>query len=180
MALKKIAGYLLEAGNLTTIAHYLNLLTDAYLVAALPKYSTGEIRRRAAPPKLIPLSNAFLAVACEADPPTRATDARCWGHWLENACIARAVNAGYRVSYWREEPQEIDMIIEGAAGNWAVEVKGGEFTACDLTGLLLFCSRNREFRPLVIGEPQYRDAAVKTGADFIAWQQYLLDGLPRA
>jgi hypothetical protein len=177
IALHKIAGSLLEAGAISTIAHYLTLLSEAYLVEALPKFSTAEIRRRSSSPKLLPLSNAFLAVVLDDDPPTAATDPLRWGHWLENACLARAVNSGYRVTYWREEPLEVDMVIDGADGKWAVEVKGGEFTGHDLTGLLEFQRRNPAYRPLVIGTERYRQAATRIGVAFLRWQDFVLDGL---
>jgi len=177
VSLRKIAGILLEAGALETIAHYLNLLSEAYLVTVLPKFSTAEIRQRASPPKLVPLSNAFLAVVAEDEPPRATVDPRRWGHWLENACIARAVNAGYRVSYWREEPLEVDMVVAGADGKWAIEVKAGEFTSHDLVGVMQFSSRHREYRPLVIGREPFHTIAAKTGVTFLRWQDFLLDGL---
>jgi len=177
VSLQKISGSIIESGALETIAHYLNVLGEAYLVAALPKFSRTELRRRASPPKLVTLSNAFLAAATEEEPPHTTTDPRRWGHWLENACIARAVNSGYRVTYWREEQQEVDMVIEGEDGMWGVEVKGGEFSSFDLRSLLEFHRRNPDFRPLVIGDERYADAASKIGVEFIRWQDYLLDGL---
>ena len=178
VSMQKIAGSLTEAGNLATIAEYLSLLGDAYLAVGLPKFSSSEIRRRATPPKLITLSNAFLAVATDDAPPTPATDPRRWGHWLENACIARAANDGYTVTYWREEHQEVDMIIDGAAGRWAIEIKGGDYTIRDLVGLAEFHRRHPEYRPLVIGEKRFEDAAIRGGMEFLTWQAYLLDGLP--
>jgi hypothetical protein len=177
LSLQKIAGSLTDAGNLATIADYLSLLNDAYLAAALPKFALTEVRRRATPPKLIPLSNAFLAVASDAEPPTQDTDPRRWGQWLENACIARAINDGYTVTYWREAPQEVDMVIAGDAGDWVVEIKGGDYTLRDLVGLLEFRRRNPNYRPLVIGDHAYRDTAAKAGVDFLSWQSFLLDGL---
>ena len=122
LSLQKIAGNLTDAGNMATIAEYLSLLGEAFLAAALPKYARTEVRKRATPPKLVVLSNAFLAVACDEVPPAPDTDPRRWGHWLENACIARAINDGYTVNYWREEQQEVDMVVEGNAGKWVVRV----------------------------------------------------------
>jgi len=41
--------------------------------------------------------------------------------------LAFALNQGQHVTYWREEPLEIDAVIEGSCGDWAVEVKTGSF-----------------------------------------------------
>jgi hypothetical protein len=43
VSLQKIQGQLQDAGALETIAHYLALLEEAYLVAAIPKYSLAPL-----------------------------------------------------------------------------------------------------------------------------------------
>jgi len=178
VSLQKIAGSLTDAGNLATIADYLGLLEGAFLAAALPRFASSELRRRATPPKLVPLSNAFLAVVSDGEPPTPVTDPRRWGRWLENVCIARAINDGHQVTYWREEGQEVDMVISGMAGHWAVEIKGGDYTLRDLFPLCEFHRRHPEYQRLVIGDPTFRYAAEQAGITFLPWQTYLLDGLP--
>jgi predicted AAA+ superfamily ATPase len=178
ISLQKLAAMLLEKGTLETISHYLSLLNEAYLLAAIDKYSEKEVRKRAAPPKLVPLSNAFLTAYSDTEPPTAEKDPIRWGHWLENACIAATVNAGYHVSYWREEPYEIDMAVTTNGKKWAVEIKSGKFTMYDLKGLLTFIVRHKDFRPLIIGEETFRNIAESNGIDFIRWQDYLLTGFP--
>jgi hypothetical protein len=42
---------------------------------------------------------------------------------MENACLAFAINQGRQVMYWREEPLEVDAVLDGSWGKWAVEVK---------------------------------------------------------
>ncbi len=108
----------MEAGVWKPLLITLPSSSEAYLIAALPKFSALELRRRTSPPKLIALSNAFLAAIDAVDPPSAATDPSRWGRWLENACIAQAVNAGYQVNYWREESRVVDMIINGDEGKW--------------------------------------------------------------
>lgn len=176
LSLQKIRGRLQDEGALHTVAGYLALLEEAYLVAALPKYSAREIRRRAAPPKLVTLNNALLA----ASDPTSIPEAggERFGRWLENACLAHAWNAGQRVSYWREEPLEVDGILEGSWGAWALEVKAGPFAAADLRGLLEFVRRNRRFTPLVVCDQRHRPAAERAGVDSVDWRRFLYDGVP--
>ncbi|MGQ0503696.1 MAG: hypothetical protein ACT4TC_00075, partial [Myxococcaceae bacterium] len=41
--------------------------------------------------------------------------------------MAHAWNDGQKVSYWREEPLEVDSVLEGSWGSWAVEIKTGSF-----------------------------------------------------
>jgi predicted AAA+ superfamily ATPase len=52
VSLQKIQGQLQDSGALETIAHYLELLEEAYLVAPLKKYAARSSRRRSAPPSL--------------------------------------------------------------------------------------------------------------------------------
>ena len=110
ISLQKLCGQLTDKGALETVAHYLHVLEEAYLVAAVPKYSEKALRQRAAPPKLVVLNNAFLAATSNRPPPQPDTEPERWGRWVENACLAHAWNAGQQVSYWRAEPYEVDMI----------------------------------------------------------------------
>lgn len=176
VSLQKIQGQIQDAGALETVAHYLSLLEEAFLVAALPKHTAQGTRRRSAPPKLVTLNNALLAVTDPQGIPDRDRDPSRFGTWVENACLARAWNAGQRVSYWREEPLEIDGIIEGSWGAWAVEVKTGPFQTADLRSLLEFVRRHARFRPLVVCSSEGRPTAERAGIDAITWQEFLLGG----
>ncbi len=178
VSLQKIQGQLHDAGALETIAHYLALLEEAYLVAALPKRSRRLARRRAAPPKLVVLNQALLAVADPRGAPDPERDPARFGAWVENACLAHAWNAGQQVTYWREEPVEVDGVIEGSWGRWLVEVKTGAMSPADLRGLLECGSRLPGFRPLLVCDPAGRPAAERAGIEAVTWQEFLLEGPP--
>jgi predicted AAA+ superfamily ATPase len=177
LSLTKMAGVIGDSGTIETLAHYLSLLEEAYLVSPIRKYSGRELRRRASPPKVVPLSNAFLAASLANDPPSPVSDPATWGVWLENACLAFAIGNEQTVHYWREEPLEVDGVLSGSWGKWAVEVKAGEYGTRDLSGLLEFCRRWPEFRPLVIGDERHADTARRLGVDFLGWRAFLWDGL---
>lgn len=51
ISLQKMSGRLLEKGSMQAIAHYLNLLEEAGLIAAVAKYPDKPIRVRSSPPK---------------------------------------------------------------------------------------------------------------------------------
>lgn len=178
VALQKIQGQLQDRGALETIAHYLALLEEAFLVAPLTKHAANETRRRSAPPKLVVLSNALLAAADPNGAPTPAVDPARFGRWVENACLAFAWNAGQHVSYWREEPLETDAVLDGSWGRWAVEVKMGPFDAPGLRGLFEFVRRRPEYRPLVICDDAGCAVADRLGVPACHWQRFLLEGPP--
>jgi uncharacterized protein len=178
VSLQKLQGQLQDSGALETIAHYLDLLEEAFLVASVPKHAQTMARRRSSPPKLVTLNNALLAVMNPRGPIHPDSDPARFGAWVENACLAHAWNAGQNVSYWREEPFEVDGILEGSWGSWAVEVKTGSFQMTDLKSLLEFVRRNPRFRPLVICGSADRPAAERAGVDSTTWQEFLIGGPP--
>ncbi len=180
VSLQKIQGRLQDSGALETIAHYLGLLEEAFLVAPLPKFSKRGARRRSAPPKLVTLDNALVAVMDPQGIADPGSDPKRFGAWLENACLAHAWNAGQRVSYWREEPLEVDGVFEGSWGRWAVEVKSGPFQTSELRALMELVRRHPELRPLVICSESGRASAERAGVQAVSWQQFLLSRPPEA
>jgi len=176
VSLQKLQGQLHDRGALETIAHYLHLLEEAYVVAPLEKHASRPARRRAAPPKLVTLSNALLAVVDPRGIPDATREPARFGAWVENACLASAWNAGYRVAYWREEPMEVDGILDGSRGAWAIEVKTGAFSAADLRGLLEFTRRFPRYQPLLLCDPSGLPGAARVGVPAISWKRFLLEG----
>lgn len=180
VSLQKIQGQLQDTGALETVAHYLALLEDAFLVAPLQKYAQRAARRRAAPPKLVTLNNALLAVMHPGGIVDARSNPERFGAWVENACLAYAWNAGQQVSYWREEPLEVDGVLEGSWGSWAIDVKTGRFQVSEIKGLFELTRRHPQLRPLVICDDAGRATAERAGVAAIAWQEFLLGGPQRA
>ncbi|MBN1652225.1 MAG: DUF4143 domain-containing protein [Deltaproteobacteria bacterium] len=150
------------------------MLEQAFLVVGLQKYASQPGRRRSAPPKLVTLNNALLAAVDPRGIPDPKQDAERYGRWVENACLAHLINHGQQVTYWREEPHEVDAVIEGSWGKSAIEIKTGRFSSQDLNGLFEFTRRNREFRPLVVCDDAHRKTAERLGVDAVSWQSFLL------
>ena len=178
VSLQKMLGQLQDSGALETVAHYLALLQDAYLIAPIEKHSTQIHRRRASPPKLVVLNNALLSASHPDGAPDPAREPERFGVWVENACLAFAINQGQQVLYWREEPLETDAVCDGSWGKLAVEVKTGRFDVQALRGLLEFCRRNPAFKPLVITAPGDEETARRHGIESISWEDFLIAGPP--
>lgn len=179
VSLQKLQGRLATAA-LETVAHYLSLLEQAYLVAPIEKHSARVVRRRAAPPKLVVLNNALISALHPDGPPDPEREPARFGQWLENACLAHAWNTGHHVQYWREEPLEVDGVIDGPWGPWAMEVKTGRVSGGDLRGVLEFCRRFPRFAPLVVTEAASVSAATSLGVAALSWEDYLIAGGPPA
>ena len=54
------------------------------------------------------------------------------------------------MSYWREEPLEVDAVLEGSWGKWAIEVKTGTVGSSEPRGLAEFVIRNPDYRPMLL------------------------------
>ncbi len=176
VSLQKIQGQLAERGALETVSHYLGLLQEAYLVAALEKFATRATRRRAAPPKLVTLNNALISAVHPDGPPDEGREPARFGAWVENACLASAVNHGQRVTYWREEPLEVDAVIDGSWGRLAVEIKTSRFESRDLAGLFEFCRRYPAYLPVVVTRPGDEETARRFGLRAMSWVEFLVRG----
>jgi predicted AAA+ superfamily ATPase len=119
----------------------------------------------------------LLAALDPQGPPDRARDPARFGAWVENACLASARNAEQQVFYWREGASEVDAVIEGSWGRWALEVKTGAHDSTDLRGLLEFNKRHPAFRPMVLCDDDGRVIAERLNVAAMDWRRYLLRGL---
>jgi hypothetical protein len=97
---------------------------------------------------------------------------------LKSFVLPRIWNSGQGVSYWREEPLEVDGVLDGSWGKWAVEAKTGKFQMKDLTGLIEFTRRYPAFKPLVICGADGLPTAERAEIAAISWQEFLLSGPP--
>ena len=57
LSYQKMVGQLQDAGNTTTLAHYLELLAAAGMVTGLQKHAGAAHRQRASSPKLLALND---------------------------------------------------------------------------------------------------------------------------
>jgi predicted AAA+ superfamily ATPase len=125
----KMLGQLQEAGNTTTLAHYLDLLGGAGLLVGLPKYAGQAVRRRAASPKLQVLNNALLSAQSGLSSAEALADREFWGRLVESAVGAHLANAAAAgdldLFYWRERNREVDFVVQRGRTIAAIEVKSG-------------------------------------------------------
>ncbi|MCC6523177.1 MAG: ATP-binding protein [Polyangiaceae bacterium] len=173
VALQKLRAQLQEPAALGTVAQYLRLLEEAYLVVALDKYAPRGGRRRAAPPKIVVLSNALLGATDPRGFPTRADDPDRRRAWIANACLAHAWGSGQRVTYWREEPFEVDAVIEGSWGKLVVAVRPGSYDATSLRGLREFSRRFPRYIAKVLCDQGEQHVAERAGLEALPWRQFV-------
>lgn len=125
----KMLGQLLDAGNTTTLAHYLDLLAGAGMVRGLPKYAGDVARTRGSSPKLQVMNTALMSAIAGPDFKEAQGDREYWGRLVESAVGAHLANAEtsgeFELSYWREGNREVDFVVKSGARITAIEVKSG-------------------------------------------------------
>jgi hypothetical protein len=122
VSLQKMLGQLTDKGNVTTIAHYLDLLAAAFLIKPLQKYSPEILRIRSSSPKLVVMAQALVAAVQEKSPADLLKDPALRGRWAENAVGSHLIRSGLDVYYWRDRDQEIDFIARRGNNSIAIEV----------------------------------------------------------
>jgi predicted AAA+ superfamily ATPase len=123
-----------------------------------------------------PATGPLLSATHPDGAPDPSREPERFGFWVENACLAFAINQGQQVSYWREEPLEVDAIFDGSWGKWAVEIKTGRFELQGLPGLFEFCRRNPAFRRLIICAPGREEISRRHGIESMNWEDFLMAG----
>lgn len=149
----KMLGQLHDAGNTTTLAHYLRLLETAFLISGLPSFSRGVVRKRASSPKLVLWNDALATSTLLPDFAGARADPELWGRLVENAVGAHLLNhlvgPAWSVSHWREGADEVDYVVSHGQKIWAIEVKSGRTHG--RRGLQKFLARYPGAKPLVVG-----------------------------
>jgi hypothetical protein len=129
LSLNKMVGQLQDAGNVTTLASYLNTLDESRLLCGLQKYAQDEARKYNSVPKLMVYNTALLSAQMNTTFENTLTTPSVWGRWVESAVGSYLLNEAdeydYKLYYWREKDNEVDFIIEQGGRCIAIEVKSG-------------------------------------------------------
>lgn len=150
---QKLVGQLQDAGNTTTLAHYLALLGDAGMVTGLQKYAGSRLRQRGSSPKLVALNTALVTAMTGRSGADVAADRDVRGRLVETAVGAHLVATAGRdieILWWREGDREVDFVLAGRSGVLAVEVGSGR-PKSSLPGLAAFKRQYGTTRTLLIG-----------------------------
>ena len=130
LSYNRMVGQLQDAGNTTTLAHYLELLEGAGLMTGLQKFSGSEVRIRASSPKLLPLNNALVTAVVGLSPGDVAQDPVWRGRLVENSVgcsfYEQLVNRRKgRLEYWRQGGDELDFVLRTEEDSLGIEVASG-------------------------------------------------------
>jgi predicted AAA+ superfamily ATPase len=166
----KMLGQLHDAGNTTTLAHYLDLLRGAGLLLGLSKYSGKTVRQRGSSPKLQVFNSALMTAQSAHGFEESRTDREFRGRLVESAVGSHLVNAAAagecEVFYWRERNHEVDFVVRVGRRVIAVEVKSTRHRDMH-PGLAAFAGSFLPSRTLLVG------------GDGISIERFLLEPVTR-
>ncbi len=154
LSYNKMLGQLQDAGNTTTLARYLDLLTQAGLLRGLAKHTGRPASAKASTPKLNVLNTALTAAVSGYSFDEARSDRSFWGRMVESAVGAHLVNTASsrtQVRYWREGHHEVDFVLQRGPLTVGIEVKSGAAPVV-LSGLSEFQRRFQPHLTLVVGE----------------------------
>ncbi len=149
----KLIGEMQDAGNTTTLSHYLTLLSDCGLLGGVSKYAGEQVRSRASQPKFQVYNNALLSSQSSERFENVVVNPKEWGRLVESSIGAHLMNYAamerFNLYYWREKSDEVDFIIERGGTIIGIEVKSGRRTTNK--GMAIFATRFNPEKVIVVG-----------------------------
>ena len=163
LSYNKMLGQLQDAGNTTTLSHYLTLLGSAGLLSGIEKYSGSIARQRSSSPKFMVHNTALMSSSYADSFSGIRKQPERWGRYVESAVGAHLLDGYskgyYNLFYWRKGNYEVDFVLVNGDKILALEVKSG--TSDDRSGLAAF---RKEYPHAVV---------MLAGEKGIPWQKFL-------
>ncbi|MEE9904838.1 MAG: DUF4143 domain-containing protein, partial [Chlorobium sp.] len=163
LSFTKILGQLQDAGNTTTLAHYLRLLDTAGLLGGLERYSPELVRQRASIPKFQVHNTALISAQQQQTFQEISANPAQWGRWVESAIGAHILNhtrsEAINLYYWRQGNHEVDFVLEYKGKVIGLEIKSGH--SQQASGMAAFMQQYKPHKVLLIGNSA------------IPWQEFL-------
>jgi hypothetical protein len=147
-------GELQDAGNTTTLAHYLELLSGTGLVCGLQKFASQPVRQKGSSPKLQVYNTALMSSQFTKNFEEARRDHAYWGRLVESTVGVHLLNSirGTQIElfYWREGNAEVDFILRQGKQLTAIEVKTNHESLRN-SGMDLFVEQFHPSRILLVG-----------------------------
>lgn len=150
----KMLGQLQDAGNTTTLAHYLDLLGEAGLITGISKYSPSPIRNKTSSPKFQALNNALASSQNKVNYKEIRKDHALWGRVVESAVGSYLANEAMKgkinLYYWRDRNDEVDFVLQRGEKIIGVEVKSTFST--NRKGMTAFIKNFNPFKTITVDD----------------------------
>lgn len=115
LSYQKMLGQFHDSGNTTTLAHYLNLLSESGLVTGLQKFSSDPLRQKGSSPKLQVFNTALTTAQSRPSFEKSQQNKEVWRNLIEATIGAHLINSvlgkKIEVLYWKEGNYLVDFVI---------------------------------------------------------------------
>lgn len=153
LSYQKMLGQLQDAGNATTLSHYLHLLDEAGLLCGLEKFYEEGVRMKASSPKLAVRNVGLMTALLPYSHAELRRRGDLWGRVVESAVgahlLATARADGVEVLYWNVGAKEVDYVLRKGEALSALEVKTAD--ADSVSGMREFKARYPRAKVHLIG-----------------------------
>ena len=153
LSYNKMLGQLTDAGNTTTLSHYVQLLHSAFLLSGLELYKIGQRPKRGSSPKLVLWNNALVNAVSGKGFEASKNNPEEWGRLVDNAVGAALLNQlqglPFELYYWRQKSSEVDYVLHTSESTWAIEVKSSRMK--NPHGMRRFLELYPKAKPFIIG-----------------------------
>ena len=150
----KMIGQLQDAGNTTTLSHYLTLLHTAGLLGGIEKFAGDVIRKRSSSPKFQVHNTGLISAQMQQNKKQILSDKAAWGRMIESAVGAHLLNSALskqmNLFYWRDNILEVDFVLEKNNQLIALEVKSNDET--NFRGLEAFNKIYPSHKMILVGD----------------------------
>lgn len=150
----KLLGQLQDAGNTTTLSHYIQLLDAAGLLSGLEKYAIDKARQRGSIPKWQVQNSALFSVFSPYGFEQVRANPVEWGRWVETAVgvhLSRSSQLGQlKLFYWRDGHDEVDFVFQRGEQVVGLEVKSGRHQKAP--GMVAFARKVQPSKVLLVGQ----------------------------
>ncbi len=155
LSYQQMLGQLQDAGNASTLAHYLELLSEAGLIMGLQKFYTDRLPQKASNPKFQVFNTALTTAQSHLSFGDMQEDPEVWSN-LVTCCVGThlvnsALGSKIEVFYWKEGSRTIDFILRKGKVVLTLMVKNTKkeksFSEVDA-----FCQLYNPQQNLLIGE----------------------------
>jgi len=155
LSYQKMLGQLQDAGNASTLAHYLELLSGAGLITSLQKFFVDRIGQRASSPKLQVFNTALTTAQSHLSFKKMQQNREIWSDLIKCVIGAHLINSALgtkiEIFYWKEGSKEVDFIIRDEEVVLTIMVKAID-KRVSFQGVEAFCQMYNSQRNLVVGE----------------------------
>ncbi len=153
LSYNKMIGQLQDAGNTTTISHYLQLLDTAGLLTGISKFYSEKFREKSSSPKWQVKNTALISALSPLNFEEIQLDFVKWGQIVESIIGAHLINkaeeGNYKVYYWRHRNDEVDFVLQKGDKIIGIEVKSGQTKTTK--GMEVFKLKYKPAKILLVG-----------------------------